>query len=337
MAFLAFIAAIALLHALSDRHQEIVDFLVNYGTLMAVVALYCYVAQISGLPDIPRTRLGTDGRPVTQVVFTYAFHRALGTFREPVELASWLILPFFLSIYRFNWRTVVMGSAILLSGSMSGFVAIAAGSAIGFGFIALRRARRKTWLIRLPAYLAVGLGLATIPFMLLAVSNNGEFSLLGVVLDRLLPLLAGGIEESNRGYVYQYVGAIGVPLLGSGFGNANLLYTSWLNYDVVVGLLSLYLNVLLSLGPIGLAALIAFLARPLLTPLGPSVSARVAWVAFGAYFAFLVAFTVTLAEFPMMFAICYGLVKGLGIRHRVVNHRHPISGLPVFPTNIRDV
>lgn len=322
--FLPFVMLISMLAAIAklrNRQRELSDFVIRLGTWIAGLALYVYIAQLSGLPDIPRTRLGTDGMEVTAVRFSYAFHRALGTFREPSGMAVWLMLPFLLSLRSASWRTYLMGAAIVLSGSMTAFVAISAGAALSAVFLMTKTIRQKSWLFRLPIVAGFAVSFSVVAFDFLVKTNDDFSGLWGVISDRLLPVFVGGIEESNRGYVFEFAEETGISLFGYGLGNINLLLTEWQGGIAVSGILSLYLNILLGLGAIGLAILGVFLARPLLQNLS-TTTAREAYPVYAAYFAWLTAFVIHSAEFPFMFSLTYGLVAALGTaRQRDIGRR----------------
>lgn len=309
------IAVVASLAKIQNRIDEIEDFLIKAGFWISIVALYVYMAQLNGLPDIPRTRLGTDGNEVTEVAFTYGFHRALSTFREPSGMAVWLMLPFFLSLRTFNYRTFFIFLAILLSGSMSAFVAMAAGTIMSILFILLRPVNEKRWLAKFPLILMTLLGVGVALFSSFVKQQDSYAGLSGLISDRMAPVIAGGIEESNRGYVFEFAADIGVPVIGHGLGNANLLLTKWQNGDAVAGMLSLYLNILMSLGYVGFLLIFTMFAFPLLLNVSMR-NAKDVFFYFGAYFSWLVVFVIHSAEFPLMFAICYGLILVVfGNRH----------------------
>jgi hypothetical protein len=307
--WLAFVAALALAAWLISRGQRevLTRFIVKLGVVVSVIALYVYVAHLYGLPDIPRTRPGTDGEVVSEVTFSYAFHRALGTFREPSHLAVWLVLPFFLSLSGklLNWRSVLMGTTLLLTGSLTAFVAITAGALCAWAYLLLRGTKGALWLWRLPVVAVILVSFALLPFYFL-VEGDEKVDLAAVITERAVPILESGITESNRGYVYEYAAATPLPIIGPGLGNSTLYFTEWMLSDVVVGFLSLYVNVLLSLGIIGLGLLAVFLARPIFQPVG---HAREAWPLYAAYFAWLVIFAVHAGELPLMFALTYALIR----------------------------
>lgn len=302
---LAFIAALMLTLRMGPRRDELVAFVLKLGTAMAGLALYIYVAQLTGLPDIPRTRVGTDGEAVTHVSFTFAFHRALGTFREPSYLAAWLVLPFFLSLRKPGWRSLLIGLVILLTGSLTGFVALVFGAIAATIYLPLRGIRETRWLVRTPLVI-FGMGaLALLLFGLFVSADLGA-----VVAERVMPILKGGMIESNRGYVFEYMDANPIPFIGHGLGNATLVFTKWMGFDATGGFLSLYINILYSLGLAGFALLLVFLAKPLLHPIR-GLRASDVWPLLAAYFAWLVIFSVHAAELPAVFAIIYGLILGL--------------------------
>lgn len=277
------------------------------GALVALAALYVYLAEAHGLPEPVRNRLGTAGGE-QPTVFTYAFHRALGTFREPSLLAQWLVVPFFLGLALrgrlFLFCTVIIGATILLTGSLTGIL----GSLIGIGGTLLltnplSAANRKV----LRRLLVTG-GLSAVVFTVVAVAGYGpkQLSLLWVLLS-VIGERTAGIAASNRHYVYAFVGSVPPPALGLGLGNANLVLSHWLRSPLEVSFLSLYLNVLYSTGVPGLTLLAIFLLRPLLR-VARSRALRAAgetFVIVAGYFAWLAMFAELSEEFTVMFAVAF--------------------------------
>lgn len=308
--FLMLISMLAVIAKLQHSQNELIEFVVRLGSFIAVIALYVYVAQLSGLPDIPRTRLGTDGLEVASVQFSYAFHRAIGTFREPSGMAVWLMLPLFLSIRKVDWRTFVMGGAILLSGSMTAFVAIAGGAVLGAIFLAVKSTKQKSWLLRLPVIIGLAIVSSGLIFSLLGQWNGENAGILSVINERLMPVVSEGVQESNRGYVFEFAEEIGIPWVGYGLGNINLLLTEWQRGVAVSGILSLYLNFIMGLGVLGISILIIFLSRPLTINVS-KITASKAYPLYAAYFGWLIAFIIHSAEFPLMFALTYALIEGV--------------------------
>ena len=78
--------------------KSLTNWIVLIGVLVSLAALYIYIANIYGLPQPPRSRMGTSGgEQATTFSYGYFFYnRALGTF---VSRATWLngcCCPFFL-------------------------------------------------------------------------------------------------------------------------------------------------------------------------------------------------------------------------------------------------
>jgi hypothetical protein len=98
----------------------------------------------------------------------------------------------------------------------------------------------------------------------IAVSNSEDkVDIMNVIADRLTPILFdGGLQQSSRSYIYQYVADSVFPLCGSGVGNANISFANYLNVSVIASFNSTYLDILYSTGLIGLAFVIYFLSVP---------------------------------------------------------------------------
>jgi hypothetical protein len=116
------------------RERDLLRWTSLAGAALALFAIYIYLAHVNGWPEPPRTRLGTAGGS-QNVRFTYEFHRALGTFREPSQLAIWLTIPLFASLAwtrrALNAAAIVMSTAILLTGSTTGLLGIVGGTFAG--------------------------------------------------------------------------------------------------------------------------------------------------------------------------------------------------------------
>ena len=316
LTLLFFIASLYLIYWLVRQgyRDPLVKATVLVATLVSIAALYIYFAQIYGWPQPPRTRLGTSG--AAQVSnFTYEFRRATGTFREPSLLAAWLIVPFFLCFAirgRFAYaQAILIGGTLLLTGSLSGILAVTLGlvvtavTAFWYGARSLRTVARA---------LGAGLGVAVSAlaiFYLLAVSNtNHRVNLFATIGDRIGPILKGGLGQSDRNHVYDYVVHTIPPLFGAGLGNANLLLGQFMGTPVVAGFLSLYLNILYSVGLVGLAILMWFVVFPLYkiaTNRDLRRDSRVLLMV-GAYLAWLVVFAVAIEELTFMFALISALL-----------------------------
>lgn len=312
LALLTFAAAVSLVYwLLRQGHREaLMRCIVWTGTVCAAAAIYIYFAQVNGWWEPGRTRMGTSGGEQS-TAFAYAFHRAMGTFREPSHLAEWLVLPLFAS---FGWRsrgryvhTGVMSVAMLLTGSLTGILGIVAGLA---GALVLSNPFRPGAL-KLAVRLGAALALAMVLFGSLAVGRGeNPVDLVEVVADRVIPIMEGGIAQSNRSYTFEYMASRPLPLLGEGVGNANIRFANALSSSITVSFLSLYFNVLASTGVAGLAMVLALLALPVAglarqrryrkdPELVPLMAAYLGW---------LVMFTVHSEEMPLVFGVLYGIM-----------------------------
>jgi len=281
----------------------------NVGVLISLFAFYIYLAQVYGWPEPPRLRSGTGGGAQT-TTFTYAFHRAMGSFREPSHLAEWLVLPFFLSLTLRRLsavKSIIILGAILLSGSMTGIVAIGVGL-LAASFLHLSRPGDLTW-----RWLRVGapLGLAGIVFSLLVSRGQGFQSLTDTIWLRLRPVFFEmDAQQTNRDYVYNYLNNNPVSFVGEGLGNANLVFTHSLKVDATASFLNLYVNVLYSLGIIGLALLLVTILYPVVLKLitrQREVDGRQLYL-WAAYLGWLVIFVAHAEELSVHFGIGYAMV-----------------------------
>ncbi|NKE68723.1 hypothetical protein RAMLITH_23150 [Ramlibacter sp. RBP-2] len=295
----------------AGHQQRVIQLVVKLGTLVAAYAIYVYLAQLYGLPEVlPRSRMGTGGGEQS-TTFTYAFHRAIGSFREPSHLAEWLMVPFVLSFAhnpkQFEPHKLLMGASILLTGSMTGIMSLLIGLGVSYVAIFLRphRPRCSTKMVG-RAFGGLALGLLLVYGVDLALSGL----LLDTVEFRTKEIWSGGMIESNRNYVYEYLAETAFPFAGSGLGNANIEFSTATGNDLIASFLSLYLNTLYSLGFFGFGALVFLLGYPLYHVFrinarshGPSLFVLV-W----AYAAWLIAFGVHSEELTTMFAIAYALL-----------------------------
>ncbi len=300
--------------------EVVVNRTLVVAAAVAGYAIYVYAAQQYGLPVPPKTRLGTSGAEQAGV-YTYAFHRAVGTFQEPGDLASWLVLPFFLNFFGrdrvVSVRAALIGSTLFLTGSLAAIVGSMAGFAVAMVLVWPFRYLSMTRVVQA----GVALGLAAVLFKYVAVANDGgSTDLLGVLADRLRPILSDGVEVSNRDYIYEYVARTPFPLLGVGFGNANLLLTVTLGSTVTVSFLSAYLATLYSTGYVGLALLIVFLLAPLRSVVAARLSQTqthtAGLVALTTVFvAYVVMMGFRAEEIPMSFGTIYGMLAYVSRRH----------------------
>lgn len=311
LSLLSFIATVYLVYWLFKKgyRDAVIKWLVTIGTIIAVLGLYIYIAQIYGLPELARNRMGTGGGEQS-VVFTYAFHRAMGTFREPSHLAEWLVVPLFLSFIRkqrlFSIHSMLMGATILLTGSLTGIL----GLSLGFMFAVLLANPVKKDNLKKVLQIAILAAVAFAAFYALVASKNSDgVSLFQVIGDRVGVILTKGISESNRGYVFEYVAGSGISMTGEGFGNSNILFSKYIKNPVITSFLSLYFNFLLSTGVIGLTILIIFLLRPVMAALFFKFNRKnMIWV-LAPYISWLIMFAIHSEEFSSLFAIAYALLS----------------------------
>ncbi len=258
--------------AASERYSfnKIANFIIWLGTIGAIYAIYAYFAETYGLPEIARDRMGTGGG-AQSTKFTYDFHRALGTFREPSHLAEWLLAPLFVSFSMrnriLNFHTLFMLLAMLLTGSLAGI----AGLGVGIFAAALlgNPLRGSSWKVvgGFLGVLIVGIGV----FSIIAVGKNiSPYTLFDVLGGRVGTILfGGGLRQSDRGDVLVAAFQQPVTFFGYGLGRANLILTDIYAHNTfnatpfVVSYHSLYLHYLFATGFIGLGLLLLFILTPI--------------------------------------------------------------------------
>lgn len=280
--------------------------IVLIATFLALVALYIYVAPSLGLPEPPRTRLGTGGKEQS-TVFTYAFHRALGTFREPSHLAAWLVLPFFLSLIRKGllppFSTLVIGAAILLTGSLTGILSVTIGFTVASLFFGARKSVGLRASVRVGLVFLAALGVFSI---FIQFGKGARADLFTVLIDRIGPIFAtNGFTETNRGYIYSYIQQVDYPAFGLGLGHANLLMGRDLGFGLLGNFASLYLNVWAATGFAGVILLAYGLLRPLAVVWLRRFEGDPTWIwaAIGAYVSWLTVFAVLYEELSIGFGV----------------------------------
>jgi hypothetical protein len=248
---------------------KVVKFIIWLGTIVALYAIYAYVAEIYGLPEIFRSRMGTGGA-AQSTTFTYAFHRALGTFREPSHLAEWLLAPLFTSLAMrnrvVNVHTVVMMVALLLTGSLGGYAGFI-GGLLAAAMLA-NPLRASSWRVLGGILGVVVIGFAG--FLIFAAGKNVDFGTLFTVIgDRVgVMMQPGGLGNTDRGDILRAAIKGSITLYGYGFGRANLVLTTMYaanlnNSDHVLSFLSLYLHFLYATGLVGLALMLLFILTPI--------------------------------------------------------------------------
>lgn len=318
----------------NGQREFLIRQAIQLGLVAALFAIYVYVAYRFGWPEPPRTRVGTFGGNQA-TTFTYAFHRALGSFREPSLMASWMTTPLllcFVNSRRPAWiPALCIMMAILLSGSLSGVMGLVLGA--GIGFVALYPFGI------MPVRMLFGGGLlfaiAGMAFSLLAVANdNGSTQITAVLWERVEEMLDQGASGSNRAYIYETLESTPVPWIGEGFGNSNLVFSRDYNADVVVSFLSLYLSFQYSIGWPGFTVLMLALIAPILlarhwASQGTHDQRQAAWVLTAAYVAWLAYYIVLFEETQTMFAVTYVLLaiappRAPGKLPKVIPTRQPI-------------
>lgn len=291
------------------RH-EVFKTLVTIGGIVALAAIYIYVAQVFTLWEPPRTRIGTQGEE-QGTIFSYAFHRAMGTFREPSHLAEWMLVPFFVSLLQSQLRSFVwpmlMGSVILLTGSLTGIL----GGVLGFAIATLILNPIRLSTLKLTVALVIIAGISYVLFSVLVVSySDTNTDLFSVIWDRVRPILEGGMDATNRDYIYEYFATEPIPPLGQGLGNAGLYFSNYYGTELVASFLSLYFNTLYSTGYVGLALLSVFLLRPILAirriSRGQDIQRK--QILLAAYCSWLVVFAVHAEELSIMFVTIFAVV-----------------------------
>ncbi|MCB0386746.1 MAG: O-antigen ligase family protein, partial [Bdellovibrionales bacterium] len=301
---LAFISAVGVTYWLLQRNQGnlLIRNITIIGAAAALYAAYVYLAQLKGWPELPRTRVGTSGDEQL-TVFTYAFHRAMGSFREPSHLAQWLVLPLFMSLSLKGWKglltSLAMGAMLLLSGSLTGIL-----SAL-FGILgaAVFNVKRIIPEVKKIAKILVPLAVASVIFSLMVSRNiEGSSNLIEVIWTRVAPVLTEkGAESTNRDYVYQYLEENPAPVLGYGLGHSNLLFSRASQLDATASFLNLYINVAYSLGIVGLLILGMMLGFPfyLYIVTRSRVGKPRVFFLLGAYLAWLLIYFVHSEEFDI--------------------------------------
>jgi hypothetical protein len=269
---LAPIACGYLVIAAAERYSfyKLTQFVLWLGTIASLYALYAYAAEVYGLPDIARTRMGTGGGTVS-TTFTYAFHRALGTFREPSHLAEWLLAPIFTSFALrnrvLNAHTVIMTLTMLLTGSLAGVAGLAAG--IFWAALLSNPLRASSWKIvgSLLGVLLLGL----VGFAVVAAGKHIDiFTIFNVLGGRVGDILfRGGLSQSDRGNILAAALQQPISFFGYGFGRTNVILTdiyrsqNFGSTPFIVDYHSLYLHYFFATGVVGLSLLLLFILTPI--------------------------------------------------------------------------
>ena len=230
------------------------------GSLVVISAIYIYIAQLFGLWEPGRTRIGTGGQDYStqSVSFSYVFHRALGTFREPSHLAEWLVGYIVISLTLLvrgssGWHIIRLALsfiALILTGSLVGVLSLFSATIflVIMGYINIST---RTIIVVLLGGMSVfvveyGIGL---PF-------------LSVIMSRLDVLLYEGIGATNREIIVTYIFNSPPPIFGYGLGNANVILSDFFNNTLVSSHLSLFVGAAYSTGVVGVAMIVIFFGIP---------------------------------------------------------------------------
>lgn len=271
---------------------------------LAVAAIALYAAQVFGYWEPPRNRMGTGGQDYLSdaMTFQYEFHRAAGTFREPSHLAQWIAAPLLLLfVSRGQIATVlwgIVGCVLVLSGSLLGVL----GLLVGLACVGVFLKRAIAWRMLLLTLVGSGTLCGLASFM--------SIDFWGTMSQRLLALIQGGAEATNRAYVYEYLRTEAPPPLGFGLGNANLAFSEYLRNDLVSSHISLFVNIWFSLGAIGLALMLLYVTYPILCGRVWRSAAKgtLGCVLFAGIVTWLVMYLGNAEELTVVFGVFYGLV-----------------------------
>lgn len=316
VSILNFIAAAYIANWLAETEgvKPLLNRMAWIGFAGACYGIYIYIAQVYGLPEPPRTRLGTGGAEQS-VVFSYAFHRAMGSFREPSHLAEWLIFPIYATMIgrRFSSLRVTVNSiCLLLTGSLTGIIGFFSGLILA-SFFLMRHALSQLKVLMKPA-LPIILALAISSGMVVA-NNLGSSSIVDTLWKRIEPVFSDrGLSATNRDYVFQYYDRYPLPVLGQGLGNANIRFSRAYHLEAVGSFLNLYIANLYAVGVIGFCILLMVLLYPLLRVrkfIGGKPNLE-AFVLVSAYIGWLFIYFVHSEELSIHFGILFGLLVSIG-------------------------
>ncbi len=295
-----------------NGHQEkLIKGIVNVAFFISLFSIYVYIAQVLGLPEPPRTRAGTGGGEAA-TSFTYAFHRAMGTFREPSHLAEWLVVPFFLSYTlnksMFNLKGLIMGGVLLLTGSLTGVISILGGLFMSIVF----NLNFDTKAVKALSKIVVPVVGAFLIFSAVSIITKSDSKgIITVLWERVEPIIYDkGVHSTNRSYVYEYFEKEDTPLVGDGLGNANIKFSKFMGIEATVSFLNLFLNISFSLGVIGLLLALAFILYPIILYIlsRNHLEGTKPLFLFSAYMAWILIFVMHSEEFSLFFGVIYALV-----------------------------
>lgn len=311
MVVLNFVAIVTIVFRICQMggFEWMINLIVNIGMMLACYAIYVYFAQTFGFYELlPRSRLGTGGEEQA-TTFTYAFHRAMGSFREPSHLAEWLMVPFTLSFIvspkYFDPRKILIGTVVLMSGSMTGIMSLLMALPVAF-VVTHGGGIRLSW-----AVLKRLLGMIAVFIFMISIINMGLSGLFfEVISDRLFEVINGGVSASNRGYVYEYVENSSIPYFGIGLGNANIEFSATIGSELVSSFLNLYLNILYSSGLLGLIVFFGVISYPIFVAFAKKKyeQRKIIFFILWSYIATLISFSIHSEELTSAFGVSYALL-----------------------------
>lgn len=293
--------------------KQMTSAIATLGVVIAIYSIYVYIAQLYGLPEPPRTRVGTSGGEQS-TKFSYAFHRAMGSFREPSHLAEWLILPIFLSFfYRSKWsglRTLLLSMVLLITGSLTGIISLVVGFVVALALGFKSHGEAIKGMIRIALSVTVALLVFSSVVVVKSGTSGGAYGALWKRIEPLLDEKGQGVKKTNRNYVYNYIEKRGLGIIGPGLGNSNLEFSRTVGLDATASFLNLFINVGASLGFVGLILLGFFLLRPFLEFFGVFYRGLCYQELFyvGAFAAWLLIYVMHSEELSVHFAVIYALL-----------------------------
>ena len=268
VSFLSFFAIFIIIFRVCNKSnfEKLANFLITLSFFVSLYAIYLYVGNFLDFPNIiPRNRSGTAGFGSFQsLTFTYGFHRAIGTFREPSLFAQWLIFPLLLSFSNFkiklrNLKKFILSITFLLTGSLAGILSlfISLISYFSLEFILIRRFYFfKLYKSKL---------LLAFLFIIFLVFINQFFDMnyWETLYERIEPLIKYGITSTNRGYIYSGESIVNPSLFGLGLGNYQILAAEKTGMKTLYSSLSIYISYFNSFGFFGFTIFLGILAYPI--------------------------------------------------------------------------
>lgn len=315
--FLSFFSTFFIIYKLSEKnnYKQITNIILKLSLVISLYAIYLYIAHFLNLPDIlPRNRAGTGGFGSEQsIIFTYGFHRAIGTFREPSLFAEWLILPLFLS---FSIKNKLKNPAFfiilltfILTGSLGGLISVGLALIIylPLGLILQGKIKflklSKTKIIMFSVFLLI----------LLFININFELNYFSTIYERIEPILKFGIKGTNRGEVYRNLSLIKPSFYGLGLGNFQIFAAEKLSLSNLYPSLNFYITYLTSFGFFGFFVFLLVLFYPFilffkLTLSGKTFDKNKISFLMISYIAMLIIGAVNREELSVTFALPYSLL-----------------------------